>query len=41
MKQITVLFFANLKEKAGLSKKVFEISDETRVIDLKNLIVVC
>jgi len=35
MKQITVLFFANLKEKAGISKKALEIADETRVADLK------
>jgi molybdopterin synthase catalytic subunit len=38
MKQITVLFFANLKEKAGTSKKALEIADETRVIDLKTLL---
>jgi len=38
MKQITVLFFANLKEKAGTSKKAFEIADEARVIDLKTLL---
>jgi MoaE-MoaD fusion protein len=35
MKQITVLFFANLKEKAGTSKKALEIADETRIADLK------
>jgi len=38
MKHITVLFFANLKEKAGTSKKEIEIADETRVIDLKTLL---
>jgi molybdopterin synthase catalytic subunit/molybdopterin converting factor small subunit len=35
MKQITVLFFANLKEKTGTSKKVLEIKDEMRIFDLK------
>jgi len=38
MKQITVLFFANLKQKAGVSKKELEIADETHVSDLKVLL---
>jgi molybdopterin converting factor subunit 1 len=35
MKQITLLFFANLKEKAGTSREEIEIGDETQIIDLK------
>jgi len=35
MIQVTVLFFANLKEKAGTTRLSMEIGDETRVIDLK------
>ncbi len=38
MKHITVLFFANLKEKVGNSRKEFELTDEARVIDLKTLL---
>jgi len=36
MKQITVLFFANLKEKARTSKIQLEIVDEMHIFDLKN-----
>jgi MoaE-MoaD fusion protein len=38
MNKITVLFFANLKEKAGTSKKELEIADEMRIGDLKMLL---
>ena len=35
MKQVTVLFFATLKEKAGVSRTLQELPDHARVEDLK------